>query len=217
MRKTVLAAGLALASIAGAANAATIINGSFEIGPNPGSFATLGTGNTGITGWTVTNGSIDYIGSYWQAQDGTRSIDLAGSSVGTIAQDFATNIGETYAVTYWIARNPDGGVNARTGFVSAGGTQSQFTYGGSGNRANMQWQQETFQFTATNAITTLSFAADAATAGGFYGPALDNVSIATVAAAVPEPSTWAMLILGFGLVGGTMRRTRATKAALRFA
>jgi hypothetical protein len=31
--------------------------------------------------------------------------------------------------------------------------------------------------------------------------ALDNVS-----AAVPEPATWAMLIAGFGLVGGALRR-----------
>lgn len=31
--------------------------------------------------------------------------------------------------------------------------------------------------------------------------------------AVPEPSTWAMLILGFGLVGGTMRRRTTSKIA----
>ncbi|WP_380874589.1 PEPxxWA-CTERM sorting domain-containing protein [Sphingomonas sp. DBB INV C78] len=29
--------------------------------------------------------------------------------------------------------------------------------------------------------------------------------------AVPEPATWAMMISGFGLVGGAMRRARATK------
>lgn len=38
--------------------------------------------------------------------------------------------------------------------------------------------------------------------GGFQ---LDNVN---VAAAVPEASTWVMLIAGFGLVGATMRRRR---------
>jgi len=27
--------------------------------------------------------------------------------------------------------------------------------------------------------------------------------------AVPEPGTWAMLVLGFGLVGATMRRRKA--------
>ncbi len=34
--------------------------------------------------------------------------------------------------------------------------------------------------------------------------------------AVPEPATWAMMILGFGLVGGAMRRRRVT-AAINFA
>ena len=34
------------------------------------------------------------------------------------------------------------------------------------------------------------------------------LSITPRAGAVPEPSTWTMLILGFGAVGGTLRRTR---------
>ena len=42
--------------------------------------------------------------------------------------------------------------------------------------------------------------------GGFQ---LDNIN---VAAAVPETSTWAMLIAGFGLVGATMRRRRLVAA-----
>lgn len=39
----------------------------------------------------------------------------------------------------------------------------------------------------------------------------------TIIAPVPEPSTWAMLILGFGLVGGTMRRSPRTRIAYRAA
>ena len=34
---------------------------------------------------------------------------------------------------------------------------------------------------------------------------------------VPEPATWAFMILGFGLIGGGMRRAKATNAALRYA
>jgi hypothetical protein len=37
------------------------------------------------------------------------------------------------------------------------------------------------------------------------------------AAAVPEPSAWALLILGFGIVGSALRGSRKTRAALTFA
>ena len=39
-----------------------------------------------------------------------------------------------------------------------------------------------------------------------------NFELAAATAAVPEPATWAMMIAGFGLVGGAMRR-RSTKIA----
>jgi PEP-CTERM motif len=38
----------------------------------------------------------------------------------------------------------------------------------------------------------------------FFQQGVDNVSITT--AAVPEPASWALMIAGFGLVGGAMRR-----------
>lgn len=43
---------------------------------------------------------------------------------------------------------------------------------------------------------------------------IDNVSVKTAAAAVPEPATWMMMIGGFGVVGAAMRRRRTT---VRFA
>ncbi len=40
--------------------------------------------------------------------------------------------------------------------------------------------------------------------------------VVPVAPAVPEPATWAMMLIGFGTVGATMRR-RKTVASVRFA
>ena len=46
----------------------------------------------------------------------------------------------------------------------------------------------------------------------FFG--IDQVTFtpAAVNAAVPEPTTWAMMIAGFGLVGGAMRRRKTSVA-----
>ena len=67
------AASLMLALMAASASAAPAVNGSFEVGSAPGSFTELSAGNsTTITGWTVSSGTVDYIGTYWPAADGDR-------------------------------------------------------------------------------------------------------------------------------------------------
>ena len=66
-------------------------------------------------------------------------------------------------------------------------------------------------FTSTGTITSLSVA-PTQPIGGFVWPSVDDLTLAQATAAVPEPATWAMMIAGFGLVGGTMRR-RSTKVA----
>ncbi|HTF42838.1 MAG TPA: DUF642 domain-containing protein, partial [Terriglobales bacterium] len=81
-----LLAGAALLLGAQSAYAVTINNGSFENGTNPGSFTTVGTAGTNIDGWTVDSGSVDYIGTYWTAASGNRSVDLSGGAPGSISQ-----------------------------------------------------------------------------------------------------------------------------------
>ena len=48
-----------------------------------------------------------------------------------------------------------------------------------------------------------------------------SITLTSLAGAVPEPATWAMLVLGFGVMGGAMRsRTRKSQVSrqtLRFA
>lgn len=49
------------------------------------------------------------------------------------------------------------------------------------------------------------------------GTASFQIALDNVVGAVPEPQTWAMMIMGFGMVGGTLRRRGGLKTRLRFA
>lgn len=54
--------------------------------------------------------------------------------------------------------------------------------------------------------------------GGANFIAYDDVTFGDVTpGAVPEPATWAMMILGFGLIGGTMRRRSTVKSGYSLA
>lgn len=203
MRTILIATALAALLPAGA-YAAAFQNGSFESASvDPGSgFTTLTTGSTAITGWTVIGNSIDYVGTYWEAADGVRSIDLNGDFSGGIQQSFDTIAGRTYRVVFSLAGNPDGGPAQKIMSTVATGSSSQsYTFDTTGaTRDDMGWSPFEYSFVADSATTTLSFTSSM---GGAYGAALDAVS---VSGAVPEPATWALMILGFGAVGGAMRR-----------
>lgn len=206
------AAALAAALVAGGASAAILVNGSFEEGADPGSFITLGNGSTAITGWTVKGHGVDYIGSYWTAAHGDRSVDLSALNGGTIQQTIDTIVGKTYKVTFWLAGNPDGGQGDKFVATSVSGDQVNsfsFHVGGGNTKQNMGWTQHSYTFKAFDPTATLAFNSQTHTP---YGPALDNVSIS----AVPEPATWAMMIMGFGGVGAAVRASRR-KQALAFA
>lgn len=213
MNRLCLVAALAATAtvLAAPASAVTIANGSFEDASfNPGVFTTLGAGSTAITGWTVGGNSIDYIGSYWQAAAGDRSIDLSGNSKGSISQLLTgLNIGGRYQVRFFLAGNPDGGAATKVAVASDGGAQSDtFFFPQAGNtKSDMGWTEQVFNFTAAASSANLTFSA---TLEDPYGPALDNVSIS--GGAVPEPASWALMIAGFGFAGAALRRRHAITA-----
>jgi choice-of-anchor C domain-containing protein len=200
MRKIFVAVA-AMAMLPTSAQAAEIINGSFEQGGVTNPFGTVtGGNNSTITGWTVLGNSVDFIGNYWQAAQGTNSIDLNGSGQGGIAQTFNTVANQAYAITFFLAGNPDNGPTIKTINVTTNNANAQvFSFDTTGlNKSNMGWKQFTYNFVGTGSPTTLAFNSQTS---GSWGAVLDNVSIS----AVPEPATWAMMLLGIGLIGGAMR------------
>ncbi len=198
-RRSMVGAALAVVAslvLAGSALAfAGVTNGGLA-NPNNysvGSYVALGTGygsSTAIPGWTVTSGSVDWIGTLWQSADGDGySLDMSGYAPGTITQEFATTPGYTYFVSFSLSGNPYSSTDPllsspsdKTLNVSATGAQTETysfdtsTFGNS--LGDMMWKTEGYSFVASGSNTTLTFAS---TTAGAFGPALDAVAVTETA------------------------------------
>lgn len=198
-----------------AAQANLVVNGSFEHGIEPGLFINLLGGSTAITGWVVTGSKIDYVGSIWQASDGSRSLDLDGSTLpqanGGVAQTFATTPGVAYTVTFDMAGNPANTPTLKPMRVSAAGQSQDFMFDITGATFDhMGWLAKTWTFTAVAATTTLEFRSLTPPGQMGWGAALDNVSVS----AVPEPGAWVLMLAGLTGFTGLTRRSGARRQAV---
>lgn len=64
---------------------------------------------------------------------------------------------------------------------------------------------------------TINLATGAATLVGNTPVALFGITAGPATAAIPEPSTWAMLLLGFGAIGGIIRRKARVSTRIAYA
>lgn len=206
MKQVLIALAVAV-SIGGAASAATIVNGGFAGGAGA-PFETKAGGSTDITGWTVQGDSVDWINGYWESADAdTNSIDLNGGGQGGISQNVTDLIiGTIYEVTFFLAGNVDGDPIIKTVGVDVGGPVAAFTFDttGASRPSPFNWAQYVYTFTASATEQVLTFSSLDA---GFFGGALDNVSIAAIGV-VPLPATGPLLLLALGAVV-VLRRKRA--------
>jgi choice-of-anchor C domain-containing protein len=218
-----IAAALAFFGAVSPASAAVnlIQNGSFEDGEYNFGFPDFNTltpaNNPTITNWVIGGASIDWIGTYWNEGPGAgnRSIDLSGLGQGSVSQSFGVTPGAWYEVNFLMAGNPAGGPTIKTMNVSTNGSLQEFSFDttGKGVPDPMGWTEKSFKFQAVGLSETITFLSTSCCNDGdnplAFGPALDLVSVS----AVPEPSTWAMMLLGFAGVGYFAWR-RNKKAAI---
>jgi len=170
-----------------------LINGSFEHGIDTGSsFITLYLGSTDITGWTVTQNNIDYVGGYWQAADGNRSLDMNGTAVGAIEQTFSTAVGAVYEVHFSLAGNPNTNPKLKRLKVRAGSDSTEVSFDATPYwTGNMGWMTIFWSFTATANQTTIEFISlNNELDNCCGGVALDNVFVMLSSATPTQPKSW---------------------------
>ncbi len=221
IQKTTIAALASFAAFGAApASAVTISNpvGGYSFGPLGGSPFTGGsqteyigqTFTTPITGqltnlqFNLLSGSLPFLYSVVYEWNGTapgtqvwRSANVAATS--GLIEFNPTGVTLTQGKTY-VAFLSTAGIANNTGSI---GVDSCFNAGCTAPDANLG-----FAVTGTNRSGDVTWSNNF----GIY----DLKFSATVTAPVPEPATWAMMIGGFGAIGGTMRYRRR-KTTVSFA
>ena len=217
LKSRAAAFGLAAALITGAAQAAVLTNGDFDQ-PGGDDIRTYLDGSN-LPGWTyVSNGGQDIYES--SNADGVPTIDGGhylsfghnGSVGGAISQSFLTTAGATYNLSYLVGQQQGedvGQILRATIDLGASSWSVDNAISGLGFTSGLG-----LSFVGDGGMATLTFMdATASGGGGNANIMLDNAFISVSGgggpAAVPEPQIWAMMIVGFGIAGTSLRRRRA--------
>lgn len=164
-----------------------------SLGPLFGVFFSNGLGSA------ITQLEIAYTGEMWRlgATGGTDQLDFQYSLNATDG-DLDSGTWTDFNMLHFVTPDATGSAGARNGNAAG------FRAGRSGTLALNIAAGQTFAFRWM----------DSDPSGADDGLAVDDFSLraVTATAPVPEPTTWAMVIAGFGLVGGTLRSRRGRLA-----
>lgn len=225
--------------LSSAAGAATLYSNNFDTENGGAGLTRLNIGGIGggsLTGLTVNVGSVDLVhtGDYGiTCAGGTGScLDLDGSTgqAGEITSGFYNfNAGDSVTFSFDLSGNQrnGGSDNFHAGFVFGANTlMTSYNLGGAWAAANVLNNYTAPAVTTFSSISGRGFAnysinfvaGQAGTvafklgggSGNNVGPVADNLNLST--AGVPEPATWAMMIIGFGAAGSMIRRRRLVAA-----
>jgi hypothetical protein len=221
-------AALAVAAASPAAAQNLLQDGSFESGTLNAWTQSNGGGGTPAVAIQYGNSSQYPTGAFGEAIQPNGLSSLSSDPVGTWVAYFSSDTanpdslsqtinlvkGYTYDVGFDYYAPANGIANpydATLGFAINDKPQTTFTAGsGSGTPAQTWESFHTTYVASVDGPATFSFVFNGGgvTAADF---AIDRVY---VQAAVPEPATWAMMLVGFGGIGYAMRRRPKVKAAV---
>jgi hypothetical protein len=124
-------------------------------------------------------------------------------------------VGHEYELQFWQASAQQFGVGGATtekwGVTLGGGAEQFSTLINTPSESQTPWTLQTMDFFATGASEVLNFMSIGTPIGGPPVALLADVSLS----AIPEPSTWALMVLGFGGLGfAAYRRARKNASAL---
>jgi Protein of unknown function (DUF642)/PEP-CTERM motif len=221
-----LASQLALAAalgLGGAAQAANLVtNGSFEqpniVGGN--TYVVYDTTQTDIVGWSILAPTPTewvqltpdtYAGL--RGSEGRQWLDLTGIygyDKGVRSASFATTPGATYRITFDVGNYVPFGMSTLGARIN-GGAEQLFTNASltPTHGPSMSWAAKAFDWVADTTSAQLTFLGRAN--GSFSNNAvigLDNVRMELVSAPVPEPSAYALMLVGL-LACGVYRQRRS--------
>ena len=203
---------LSLLGAAGAAQAATLIaNGDFESdGGSLNGWTMTTTADGNVSAMTAaqyaaccaTTGSQPaYSGNHFAAYDGG---NVTGSA--TLSQTFQSVAGDHYTLDFDLGAF-GGGTN--TVDVTVQGVTQSFVVN-SDNNNDTTFHPETISFTGLGGAQTVAF--NVTSTPDNTDALLDNV-VLDGAVVVPEPTSWALMIVGCGAAGAMLRRRRTPESA----
>ena len=198
---------VALALVAASsANANIILNGDFETGAfSPDWNAS---GNVQVAGPAA---NAFYFGGGSAAKNGGFLVAFNGGNMapnGVISQTFGTSQGTEYAVTFDFGATSGGFQKIMADILGANGSVLN-SITATGTNAPADLQSFTFSFIANSNASTLRFTDFSTNNSINQDGLLDNVAVA----AVPEPTSIALLGLGLLGVVASRRKSARTKAA----
>jgi len=131
----------------------------------------------------------------------------SAANVSTLTQSLTTIAGTSYLLSYRLTALGGGTQSLQASLFDGASTLATRVDAAT---AGLAFSTYTLAFTAGSSATTLAFAVSPAGSGDGDGidVILDDVSVS----AAPEPATWGMMIVGFGLAGAALRTRRRTAA-----